>query len=179
MKYQIKIGGIALVAVALSSGLMAGPASAATSSAAPLIVPTSTTYADAVQILVAQDGVQTPSSIEATVRLASESVHVEEYVGERGEVVAALAVSKPTHARAVWWESPGCSSAGACLTMNGRQYGYGGTGHLNGSWSGVTRIAAGNASTGLWNGGAVNLVVKNSAKTYSRGISGDRIVRTP
>ena len=178
MKFRLKLLWATLGAVILSTGLIAGPASAVASPDAPLVVPTSTSYARAVEVLKSQEGVQSETSIKATLRLASESVHVEEFVNEEGDVVSALAVQKPTHLRAVWWESPGCSSTGACLTMNSRQYGYGGTGELVGSWSGVTRISAGAYTTGLWNGNVVNLVVKYSAKTYARGIAGNKIIRT-
>lgn len=169
--------GAALVVVCVL-GLGAGNASASESGGAPLMVSSSTTYDEALGVLKAQEGVQTQESIEATSALASPTVHVEKYVDEAGEVISAVAVSKPLHSRAVWWESPGCSSTGACLTVNGRKLGYNGTGDLSGSWSKVSRISAGNRDTGLWNGRRVELVLKNEAETYRTQISGDTLMRT-
>jgi len=163
-------------ALVLAGSLLAGPASAAETNE-PFVVPTSTTYAAAVDLLEAQKENQSQTSIQSTIDLASEQVHVEQLVGENGDVVAALAVHKPKNTRAVWWESPGCSTTGACITSGGRQLGYAGVGELNGSWTGVTRIAAGSYTTGLWAGNVGQIVVKNSAKTYSKSISGSKIIR--
>lgn len=169
------IGMIALGAIA------AGPASAATAvTEGPVVLPPTTSYEQALDWLEDNSGVQTRQSIEATSDLASPSVHVEEYVDESGHILAAVAVKKGSALqRAVYWTSPGCTTTGACLTSGGRYLGYSGTGSLSGSWSGVTRIAAGNATTGLWQGSTVKLVVKNKAATYQTPVSGNKIVRTP
>jgi len=179
MSYMVKKFGVVsgIVAAALLFG--AGPASASTSEQdEALVLPSSTSYDVAVSILREEAGSQSETSIEETGALASPTIHVEEYVDEEGQVVAAVAIKRPANARAVWWESPGCSSTGACITMNGRQYGYNGLGSLNGSWSGVSRIAAGNRTTGLWSGGTSRIVLSYKAKTYAAAISGDRIVRS-
>lgn len=158
--------------------LAAGPASAATDG--PVVLPSTTSYEQALDWLKDNGGEQTRQSIEATSALASPSIHVEEYADEDGRVLSAVAVRKPSALqRAVYWTSPGCTTTGACLTVGGRSMGYSGTGSLSGSWSGVSRIAAGNATTGLWQGDVVKLVVKNKAVSYKTAISGNKIVRTP
>lgn len=159
----------------------AGPATAATAvTEGPVVLPPTTSYEQALDWLQGNSGEQTRESIEATSALAGPSVHVEEYVDEQGQVLSAVAVNKPSGLqRAVYWTSPGCTTTGACLTSGGRYLGYSGTGSLSGSWSGVTRIAAGNATTGLWQGNVVKLVVKNKATTYRTPVSGNKIVRTP
>jgi len=159
----------------------AGPASAATAvTEGPVVLPSTTSYEQALDWLEDNSGEQTRQSIAATSALAGPSVHVEEYVDERGRVLSAVAVKKSSVTqRAVYWTSPGCTTTGACLTSGGRNLGYSGTGSLSGSWSSVTRIAAGNATTGLWQGSVVKLVVKNKAATYQTPVSGNKIVRTP
>lgn len=163
------------------SALGAGPASAATATTeGPVVLPPTTSYEQALDWLKDNSGEQTRQSIEATSALASPSVHVEEYVDEQGQVLSAVAVNKASGLqRAVYWTSPGCTTSGACLTSGGRNLGYSGTGSLSGSWSGVTRIAAGNATTGLWQGNVVKLVVKNKATSYQTPVAGNKIVRTP
>jgi hypothetical protein len=155
--------------------LAAGPASAATDG--PVVLPSTTSYEQALDWLKDNSGEQTRQSIEATGALA---IHVEEYADEQGQVLSAVAVHKPSALqRAVYWTSPGCTTTGACIRSGGRDLGYSGTGSLSGSWSSVTRIAAGNATTGLWQGDVGNFVVKYKATSYAKAISGNKIVRTP
>jgi hypothetical protein len=160
----------------LSAGLASGPASAVEM---PRTLPQSATYEEALDVLKQEAGQQSLDEIAATNALASDSVHVELYSDEFGNILSAVAVQKDTRTRGgVWWESPGCSVKGACITANGRNLGYNGIGDLNGSWSGVTRIAAGEATTGLWAGGTGHITVKNKATSYSSPISGNRILRS-
>lgn len=176
MKSSRKICMILAAGLVGLGAMAAGPAVASTG--APVVMPSATSYAEAVDWLEENSGEQTRQSILATGALASESVHVEEYIGENGEVLAAVAVQKPArHQRALSWTSPGCTTTGACLTSSGRFLGYAGTGRLTGSWSGVTRIAAGNVATSLWSGAVVNYVVAHKAATYRTPIGGDTLLR--
>ena len=181
MKTSRQLAFLGAAGMIVLGALAAGPASAATTATGrPVVLPPTTSYEQALDWLEDNSGGQTRQSIEATGALASPFVHVEEYVDERGKVLSAVAVKKASMLRrAVYWTSPGCTTTGACLTSGGRKLGYNGTGSLSGSWSGVTRIAAGNATTGLWQGNAVKLVVKNKAATYRTPVNGNKIVRTP
>jgi hypothetical protein len=171
-----KSGAVATaVGLLLTVGLASSPASAAEM---PITLPASTTYGDALQVLEDEAGRQSPAEIAATDALASERVHVELYEDEFGRILSAVAVPKTPRSRAVWWESPGCSASGACVTAGGRSFGYNGIGTLNGSWSSVTRVAAGNADTGLWSGRTGKVTLKNRATTYRVPIAGNRLIRS-
>lgn len=169
-------GLVAMSAMAAGPAVAVGPVSSTAQT--PVLMPSTTSYEEALNWLKENSGEQTPQSIIRTEALASDAVHVEEYIGEEGEVLAAVAVRKPSPGqRSLSWTSPGCTTTGACLTAGGRYLGYTGTGQLAGSWSNVSRIAAGNVGTGLWNGAHVNYVVANKAATYRSPISGNSLYR--
>lgn len=167
-----------LVVGGVLSALVLTPISPA--SAAPKVsaLPSSTTHEQVLEELNELRNVQTVQEMRAVEELAAPGVLIEQLVEPDGRVSATLAVTQPGPRERVYWESPGCSLTGACITFDGgKKRGYNGTGSLAGSWPRVTRVVAGNRSTGLWVGRTNYTVFAGYAKNYQGTWSASSISR--
>ena len=156
----------------------AGQASALPSLPVLPVLPVGTSHEQVLEELNSLRGKQTPVEQAAISRLVAPDVLIEELVEEDGRVSAMIAVQQQVSKERLHWESPGCSQTGACVTFNGgRKLGYNGTGVMSGSWPKVTRLVAGNKSTGLWVGRVNFTVQPGHAKNYKGHWNADTISR--
>ncbi|MEU4014984.1 hypothetical protein AB0E56_06900 [Microbacterium sp. NPDC028030] len=131
-------------------------------------------YAAITERLERMVGTQSEAELQV---MSTDTWPAELLVGDDGDVIAGYYVEPAISVRAISVRGPGCAVGDACA-YNGTNNGWFGTGQMDISISGVTRISSGSYNTTFWRSGAGDNLAPNKSTTFTSSRSYYGITRS-